>query len=137
MKQCKKCNEIKDYSEYYMTRNYYEPTCKPCKRKSSIEYKDKIRDKVRADAKVYYSKNREAHILRSINYQQKHIEDKVSVYHIPEYNYIGITNRPYNRESWHRSSGKIFDKLVILHQFDNRVDAENKELEYHNMGYNG
>ena len=64
IKKCKKCNTEKSLSEYYLQRpQYYQSKCKDCFKKTSNEWQDKNKEKV----KQYYKDNKLELIEKSKN----------------------------------------------------------------------
>jgi 5-methylcytosine-specific restriction endonuclease McrA len=55
MKQCFKCKESKELSEYSGVRN----TCKPCCATYSKEYREKHKERYRAHLRVWNAKNKD------------------------------------------------------------------------------
>ena len=59
MKKCAKCNEVKEFSEYYISYGKPRSYCKPCFVEYSIEHQRKNRDRYRARKRRYEKENRD------------------------------------------------------------------------------
>ena len=131
MKVCKKCNQEKEYSEYYQRKVYkdgYLPWCKECVKSSNASYYalDPTSQKIRAK-RFHKSK-----------------EDKYHrVYLLPNYTifsplgYVGITDNVYARMCWHKGRGRDITNYTILEITKSRDEALRLEKKYHDMGYDG
>lgn len=61
-KRCTSCNEEKDVSEFYtrkISNDGIAPICKVCDNKKSTEYRNRNKDKIRAQRKDFRIKNKE------------------------------------------------------------------------------
>ena len=114
MKECKKCNERKAYSEYYKNKTNldgYQTLCKSCTK----------------------DKNRDNHRQR----YQKHKDGLHHVYVSGKYNYAGITDNPKWRKTNHAGQGRPDIDMRIIYSTTNRKDALELEEFLHDLGYEG
>jgi len=116
MKECKRCNEVKDLSEFHLSKKGEKGRfsyCKPCR----SEYN--TNNKVTSAKRLEYCRKWEA----------KKKQDFYSVYLLPEENYVGITTQPELRMRHHKNAGRNTSNWVVMANVDTRKEA----VEYENM----
>lgn len=97
-----------------------------------MPYKDK--EKRKQYLKEWNKKNKE----RVKEYKKERREDgHFSVYLLPNENYVGQTKSIKSRMYRHKYHGRDTTDYKVLHTFDTREEALQKEAEYHAQGYNG
>lgn len=70
MKKCSKCGEYKDFQMFHKDKNSkdgYKVWCKECRKKESLEYRNKYRDKILNSKKKWYEKSKNKKELRNKN----------------------------------------------------------------------
>jgi hypothetical protein len=74
MKECNKCRELKDLSDFYYIakQEIYRGTCRDCRLKDSKAYHLKNKDRNNAQSKDYYYKHKDSIESKRI---QKHIDN--------------------------------------------------------------
>lgn len=98
------------------------------------KYREANKDKVKLAQKKWRDNNKE----HNKTYHKEWREDGYySVYLLPNENYVGQTKQLKFRMSEHKLNGKDISDYRVLHTFETRKEALEKEAEYHRMGYRG
>lgn len=92
------------------------------------------KDKMNASQKRWREKNPDY-----VNewYHKNMKDDHFSVYLLPNENYVGQTQCVRRRINEHKNVGNDTLDYKILHTFNTREEALEKEAEYHSKGYKG
>jgi hypothetical protein len=163
MKQCTKCLEVKELSEFNKMRaskDVLQYKCKAC----IVYYNKKNADKIKEHKKQYYQDNvekykqyREEHseeikkyrklykienadIVKEYDKQYRNSlkDGKHHVYYLPDHNYVGTTEciklRMYDHKNVH---GRNTENYEILASFENRDKALRFESLLHDSGFEG
>jgi len=121
LKNCKKCKQDKDLSEYYKSHKgkYYSPWCKNCSKQKNKQYRIDHPEKYRQYNKKFHNS-----IPPGI----------YSIYNFDELIYIGESIKPYVRKGYHFSNFSESSNSVIAQAIGNgELQRENlsfKMLEY-------
>ena len=116
IKECKRCNEVKDLNEFHVSKKGEKGRfsyCKPCRSEYSKQVKIPI-EKQREYRRRWEAKNK---------------QDFYSIYLLPKENYVGITKQPSLRMRHHRKEGRDTSSWVIMASVDTRKEA----VKYENM----
>jgi len=125
MKVCKKCNQEKEYLEFYKhkaTKDGYDSWCKACNRNSYQNGRLK-------DPATFYAYVKKSRVSTEDGYH--------SVYLLPYEHYVGTTKNIVYRMTGHRNKGKDISSYIVLGRFKHRDEALQLEKVYHSQGYNG
>lgn len=129
MKVCKKCNQEKEYLDYYSSKETVDGVtsyCKECLRNRSAGNYQK-------DTSSWIKAVKKHNVLKEDGYHR--------VYHLPNHTvnsslgYIGITDNVYERMCTHRSAGRNTEGYSILAKSKNRDAMLQVEKEYGSRGY--
>lgn len=82
-------------------------------------------------------KNKKKNVESVLQWREKEHNNLFYVYLLPYENYVGKTKCVKRRISEHTRIGRNTQDYKILHSFSMEKDALEKEIEYHNMGYDG
>ena len=141
MKKCSICNIERPLSDYYKRKNKLRNDCKICCKERANKRKDERRaymKKWRKENPDYLRRWRNENKERDDGYRKKYRNDgHFSVYLLPNENYVGQTKSVKTRMYKHKYLGRDISDYKILHTFDTREEALQKEAEYHAQGYNG
>jgi hypothetical protein len=152
MKQCTKCLEVKEISEFNKHKSMKDGlqySCKACKKQYYLDKSEAILQK----QKQYYQDNLEKILeqrkqwrkqnAESISEQKKQWRESLKdglhrVYILPDHHYAGTTECIVHRMHQHRSEhGRNTSNYEIVGVYTNREDAKNHERRLHDEGYNG
>ena len=124
MKECVKCNIIKDYREFSKRKDNadgFRSDCKECVCERTSKFYE--------NNKKIISKRRKE--LYSIE------KTKPLVYLLESENYVGTTENLKRRLARHKSCSRSVENVRVLAEFDLRSDALELEEFLHDLGYNG
>jgi len=120
MKECTKCNAIKDkglFNKDKTRKDGLSYVCKECINTQSKTYRAKSKDKIKA-------------------YIESQRNDFYTLYYLPEDHYIGITTQPSIRMRNHKSQGRHILGYEVVAAFKTKREALATERYLHNIGYN-
>ena len=162
MKQCTKCKQLKEVTEFgkqNRNKNGLQPKCKACDKQYRqensariLEYKKQYYLDNLEKIKQYRDNNAEAVSERQKQWREKNAEYRKQyikqyyeslkdgyhhVYILPDHHYAGTTECIPNRMHNHKSAGRNTDNYEIVGVYENREDALAHEQRLHNSGYNG
>ena len=140
-KVCSKCNENKDFIHFHKmsySKDGYQYVCKECNRK-----RDRIRNVVKKEylktkSKENYWRDPKKHIKKIKERQLRQKTPYYSIYFLPEYNYVGMTNWLENRISVHKSQDNRKINIVkVLGKVNSKKDCAIIESLFHKSGFEG
>ena len=129
MKNCRKCNQEKEYSKFYSSKETADGRTSYCK-----EYlRNKSADRYQKDTSTWIKAVKKRNVSKEDGYHR--------VYHLPNHTvnsslgYVGVTDNVYERMCGHRSAGRNTEGYTILAKSKNRDAMLQLEKEYGNKGY--
>jgi hypothetical protein len=148
MKNCKKCKQDKDLSEYYKSHKgkYYSPWCKNCSKQKNKQYRidhpEKYRQynkKFRQDnpdyQKQYYQDNKEQ-FSQCRNKNNQSIPPGIyGIYEHDQLIYIGESAKPYARIAIHFSNTTNLDNGSPVAQNIGAGILQRKNLSFKMLEY--
>ena len=143
MKRCNKCNEDKEYTEFYKhntSRDGYGIYCKQCSSKNfkKLYQIDEFKERVLDRSKKNYKINKDRYIQNSNRWLHEKKDGFYYVYLLPDYNYVGYTCNLYRRLNEHKHIMKRnTENYQVLAKCASESDALVIEAKYHADGYAG
>ena len=126
MKECRICKEEKGFNEYYKRSTSKDGLYTQCKSCLKIESMDS------------YSANRDSRVKGMRELYKSSTSSYYTVYFIPEYNYIGVTNNLSRRVLNHKNNeGRVFSEYSEVSRFNSKEEALYVEYQLHCQGFNG
>ena len=133
MKQCSKCKEEKEVTEFFKNRARHdglENYCKICSGKKRVAYRANNKEKCSEAYKDYASRNKERIKAKASRQYKATRTDYVSVYELP-CGYVGVTNNLHTRMKNHRNvHNRITEGYIVLAQCPTREEALDLEALY-------
>jgi len=86
--------------------------------------------------KANYQANKERHKATVKVYQEAN-KHKPTVYYLPEFNYVGVTENLSLRLANHKRIGRVVNSYKVLGVFETRSEALETEAFLHTCGYKG
>lgn len=122
-KQCSKCKEEKEYSEFYKGKGEdgYRSNCKSCVLTDNKKWRDDNKDKVYISSRKWISKNPEKVKNYQSNYRKKESRKNYLSEYLNKYNkeyyennkeYLKNKNKEYRKE-WYNKNKNYYKKYFI------------------------
>jgi hypothetical protein len=133
-KVCKKCNLVKNISEFNKDKNRndgLQPMCKVCIKEYKSEYYLKNKNKILDKSKIYYEQNKE-HVIERVKSWGDNNQDKIKEY---KKSYVKNNRDTINKRMSERKKNEPILKLKMLYRSKiNKILGSKREKTFELIG---